>query len=124
MRWWLVFAGGGLGALARYALALWVEGKTGPGFPWGTFSVNVLGCFAIGVAATLADEHAWLSPSARLLLVTGILGGFTTFSTFGYETWQLASEGAAAAALGNVLASVGAGLVAVVLGIVVTRQLV
>ena len=87
MKWWLIFAGGGAGSMLRYAVGLWVETRTGPGFPWGTFAVNASGCFLIGVLATLADEHAWITPAARLALVTGFLGGFTTFSTFGLETW-------------------------------------
>jgi CrcB protein len=124
VKWLLLFAGGGLGATLRYAVGLWVEERTGPGFPWGTFAVNVAGCFAIGVLATLADEHAWISPSARLLLVTGLLGGFTTFSAFGMETWQLVEDGAAWLALANAGASVAAGLAAVVLGVTLTRQLV
>ena len=124
MQWWWVFLGGGFGALGRYGLGLFVEGRVGPGFPWGTFAVNVVGCFAIGVAATLADEHAVLSPNARLLVVTGLLGGFTTYSTFGYETWQLLTDGSAALAATNVAAQLLAGLAAVVAGVQLTRQLV
>lgn len=124
MKWWLLFAGGGAGAILRYAVGLWVDARTGPGFPWGTFVVNVAGCFAIGVVATLADEHAWISPAARLLLVTGLLGGFTTFSTFGMETWQLVEDGAGWLALANAGGSLAAGIAAVVLGAVLTRQLV
>ena len=124
MKWLVLFAGGGVGAALRYALGLWVDERTGPGFPWGTFAVNVAGCFAIGVLATMADEHAWISPPARLLLVTGLLGGFTTFSTFGMETWQLVEDGAGWLALANAGGSVVAGVAAVVLGAVLTRQLV
>jgi len=124
MKWLLLFAGGGAGATLRYALALWVDGRAGPGFPWGTFAVNVSGCFAIGVFATLADEHALISPTTRLLLVTGLLGGFTTFSTFSMETWQLIEDGAGWLALANAGGSLAAGLAAVVLGAVLTRQLV
>ena len=107
----------------RYALGLWVDARTGPGFPWGTFAVNVTGCLAIGVIATLADEHAWISPPTRLMLVTGLLGGFTTFSTFGMETWQLALDGRGWLALANAGGSVAAGLAAIVLGAGLTRQL-
>ena len=124
MKWLVLFAGGGVGAALRYALGLWVDERTGPGFPWGTFAVNVTGCLAIGVIATLADEHAWISPTGRLLLVTGLLGGFTTFSTFGMETWQLVEDGAGWLALANAGGSVVAGVAAVVLGAVLTRQLV
>ena len=124
MKWWLIFAGGGAGSMLRYAVGLWVEARTGPGFPWGTFAVNVTGCFLIGVIATLADEHAWITPAARLALVTGFLGGFTTFSTFGLETWELVADGRAELALANAVASVAVGLAAVIAGVQLTRQLV
>jgi CrcB protein len=116
-------AGGGIGAVLRFSLALWVDQRAGIGFPWGTLAVNVAGCFAIGVLATLADEHAIVSPTLRLFLVTGLLGGFTTFSTFGMETWQLAADGRAVAAAANAVGSVLAGLVAVVAGVQLTRSL-
>ena len=124
MKWWLIFAGGGAGSMLRYAVGLWVEARTGPGFPWGTFAVNVSGCFLIGVLATLADEHAWITPAARLALVTGVLGGFTTFSTFGLETWELVEDGRTLLALANAAASLGVGLAAVVAGVQLTRQLI
>jgi len=123
MKWWLLFAGGGAGSMLRYAVGLWVEARTGPGFPWGTFAVNVSGCFLIGVLATLADEHAWITPAARLALVTGVLGGFTTFSTFGLETFQLIEDGRAALAFANAVGSVAIGVFAVVVGVALTRQL-
>jgi CrcB protein len=123
MKWWLVFAGGGVGSALRYAVGLWVESRTGPGFPWGTFAVNATGCFLIGVIATLADEHTWITPPARLLLVTGLLGGFTTFSSFGMETWQLVADGRPGLALANAVASVATGLAAVAIGVQLTRQL-
>jgi fluoride exporter len=124
MKWWLLFAGGGVGTVLRYAVGLWVEARTGPGFPWGTFAVNVSGCFLIGVLATLADEHTWVTPAARLALVTGVLGGYTTFSAFGLETWQLVEDGRALLAVVNAGASVAAGIAAVVAGVAITRQLV
>jgi CrcB protein len=124
MKWLLLFAGGGAGSMLRYAVGLWVEARTGPGFPWGTFAVNVMGCFWIGVLATLADEHAWITPAARLALVTGVIGGFTTFSTFGLETWELVEDGRAWLAVANAAASLLVGLAAVVAGVQLTRQLV
>ena len=124
MKWWLIFAGGGVGSMLRYAVGLWVEARVGPGFPWGTFAVNVSGCFVIGVLATLADEHAWITPAARLALVTGFLGGFTTFSTFGLETWELVEDGLVGFAAANAAASVVVGVAAVVAGVQLTRQLV
>ena len=115
-------AGGGIGAVLRFALALWVDTRAGTDLPWGTLAVNATGCFAIGVVATLADEHTLVSPSLRLFLVTGVLGGFTTFSAFGMETWQLVEDGRALAALGNALASVCTGLLAVAAGVAITRS--
>src|SRR5258705_634618 len=124
MKWWLLFAGGGTGSVLRYAVGLWIEARVGPGFPWGTFAVNVSGCFLIGVLATLADEHAWITPAARLALVTGVLGGFTTFSAFGLETWQLVEDGHTWLALANAAASVALCGPPVVAGLQLTRQLV
>ena len=124
MRWLLLLAGGGLGAVLRFAIALWVDERLGVHFPWGTLAVNVAGCFGIGVVATLADEHTLVTPALRLFLVTGLLGGFTTFSAFGMETWQLIEDGHALAALANAAGSVIAGLAAVVAGVVATRSLV
>jgi CrcB protein len=123
VKWALLFFGGGLGAALRYALSLWIEARTGPGFPWGTFAVNVSGCLAIGVVVTLAEERAWIPPSARLLLVPGLLGGFTTFSSFGMETWQLVEDGLVLTAVANAVGSLVAGLAAVVAGVLITRQL-
>ncbi len=121
MKWLLLLLGGGVGAVLRFALALWIDARVGVHFPWGTLAVNVAGCFGIGVVATLADEHALVSPALRLFLVTGLLGGFTTFSAFGMETWQLIEDGHALIALGNAMASVAAGVAAVVAGVAITR---
>ena len=66
MKWLLVLVGGGFGAMLRFALALWIDERVGVHFPWGTLAVNVAGCFGIGVVATLADEHALVSPTLRL----------------------------------------------------------
>jgi CrcB protein len=124
VKWGLLFLGGGIGTALRFALSASIEARTGPGFPWGTFAVNVSGCLAIGVIVTLADEHAWITPTARAMLVPGLLGGFTTFSTFGMETWQLVEDGEVWLALANVLASLALGLTAVVVGVRVTSQLI
>ena len=123
MKWLLLFLGGGLGASLRFALATWVDQRAPVPFPWGTLAVNALGCFAIGLLATFADEHHVLPAGARLFLVAGLLGGFTTFSTFGLETWELIEDRALWTALANVLGSVVVGLVAVILGVVIAREL-
>jgi len=89
----LVFAGGGLGAVARYLLQGAVYRFTGTGFPYGTIVVNVLGCFAIGLLMSSMEERFLASPSLRIFLTIGLLGGFTTFSSFSYETMALIREG-------------------------------
>lgn len=118
----LVGAGGFLGAAARYLAGglvyRWVE----PAFPWATLLVNVTGCFAIGALAALGEERG-LSPEARLFWMVGVLGGFTTFSTFGYETMALVREGSTAAAVLNVAGHVLAGLSAVWAGAAAARML-
>jgi CrcB protein len=123
MKWLILFAGGGFGAMLRFAVALWVDERAQVSFPWGTLVVNVVGCFLIGLIATFADEHRALSPAARLFLVAGVLGGFTTFSTFGLETWRLVEEGLSGLALSNAAANLGGSLAAVVGGVLAGRAL-
>jgi CrcB protein len=106
-----VALGGGLGSLARYKMGGWlmhhlVDWK----FPAGTFAVNLLGCMLAGLLAGLAEGRAWLGPEARVLLFTGFLGGFTTFSAFGLETILLVQRGELAVAAANVALSVLCGL--------------
>ncbi|HQR45737.1 MAG TPA: fluoride efflux transporter CrcB [Thermoanaerobaculia bacterium] len=87
----LVFVGGGIGSVLRYGLATAVQrGLPGP-FPAGTFAVNLLGSFAIGLVGALGLERAAISPEARVFLMVGILGGFTTFSSLAWETLGLLS---------------------------------
>jgi len=117
----LVGAGGFVGAAMRYVAGGVVHRLVAPSFPWGTFFVNVAGCFAIGFFAVLAGEKGALGPSGRLFWMVGVLGGFTTFSTFGYETFALAREGSHALAAGNVLGQVAVGLAAVWAGAVLAR---
>jgi len=121
--WLIVFTGGGIGAMLRFGLTVWVSERTQASFPWGTLAVNVAGCFLIGLAATLADEHHLLSPMLRLFLIVGVLGGFTTFSAFGIETWRLFEDGLHGVALGYVFASLGATALAAGAGVVIGRNL-
>jgi CrcB protein len=121
MRWLAIFVGGGLGAMLRYALGGWVQGLSGSFFPWGTLAVNASGCFAIGVLATWLEERSLLGSSARLFVLVGILGGYTTFSTFGFETWKLVESAQWLRAAANALGSVAIGLAAVVGGVAVAR---
>jgi CrcB protein len=107
----LVATGGGLGACARYLLSGYVlQFAAQSRFPWGTFTVNVLGCLVAGLLMALAEKYQLISPAARLFLFTGILGGFTTFSAFGVETVNLIRRGDILLALAYVLASVVCGL--------------
>ena len=109
----LVALGGALGSVLRWAVGGWVHAALPTStFPWGTFSVNALGSFAIGALLGLALERALVSPPMRLLLVTGVLGGFTTFSAFSFETLQLLRDGQWPAAVGYSLGSVALGLFA------------
>lgn len=113
----LVGLGGFAGAVARYLLGGWVLHHTlSAKFPWSTFAVNLLGCLIIGLLSGLAERLEWFSPSMRLLLLTGLLGGFTTFSAFGLETMHLLRRGELWIAAAYVLASVLACVLAVWLG--------
>ena len=87
----LVFIGGGLGAVARYLLQGAVYRFTGASFPYGTIVVNILGCFTIGLLMSSMEERFMAAPSLRIFLTIGILGGFTTFSSFAWETLGLLS---------------------------------
>ncbi|MBI5090969.1 MAG: fluoride efflux transporter CrcB [Candidatus Hydrogenedentes bacterium] len=118
----LVGAGGFLGSIARYLLGGWVHRVLdNPWLPWGTFAINVLGCLFIGFLAGLAETRQAISPEARLFLMVGILGGFTTFSTFGYETFALLQDGQWAPAIANAIGQVVLGLVAVWMGYSIAR---
>lgn len=113
----LVGIGGFLGSAGRYALGAWVTQQTAAGrFPLGTLAVNALGCLAIGVISGIAEHSSSFSPQTRLLLITGVLGGFTTYSAFAYESYFLAREQAWALAALNVGAHVILGLAMVWLG--------
>jgi len=117
----LVFLGGGLGAALRFAIAGAVQARVGPAFPWGTFAVNALGCFAIGILATSFQERSSASVGAQMFWIPGVLGGFTTFSAFGLETFRLLEGAQWAAAFGNAVGSVVVCVAAVALGVAVGR---
>jgi CrcB protein len=91
--WMLVAAGGALGTLLRYALGGWIQHASGATFPWGTLLVNVAGCAAIGLVAAFVDRGGGLTPQWRMVIQVGVLGGFTTFSGFGLETFRLLADG-------------------------------
>ena len=115
-RYVVVLAGAGLGGLMRYTLGTWIMAKYGGRFPLGTFLINVSGAFLIGLLMTVLTERTHPHPNWRLFLVVGVLGGYTTFSSFEYETYQAVRDGARAMGLLYVTGSVLAGYLAVWLG--------
>ena len=115
-----VIIGGGTGALLRYLASGFVQNRTDSFFPWGTFAVNVSGCFIMGVLWNLF-ENVPVSPAVRIFFITGILGGYTTFSSFGIETINLMRDGETARALANILLSNALGIAAVFAGIFLSR---
>jgi len=112
----LVAAGGAVGSVARFLVATWGGGIWGTRFPWGTLLVNLAGCFAIGVFAALSVKLRWMSAPLWCLLVPGFAGGFTTFSSFGLETFQLLRQQAWIPAGSYVSASLIGGLLFLWLG--------
>jgi len=119
----LVGVGGALGAIARYLLGGWVQSLSGGlGFPYGTFAVNVLGCLAIGVITGLAQTRDFIPMEMRTFLSIGLLGGFTTFSAFGNETFSLLRNGQIGPAAGYVVLQILVGLVAVWVGYTIVQS--
>jgi CrcB protein len=112
--WICLFSGVGGGA--RYLLSGWMLAVLGPAFPYGTLAVNVIGSFLIGGLMFAGVEAAAIPVTVRLALTTGLMGGFTTYSTFSYETMKYLQDGAYGIAVANVLVTVVACLVACLLG--------
>ncbi len=123
MRLLLVLAGGALGSGGRYLVTVWMVDRFGAAFPWGTLAVNIAGSFLIGLLATLADDLGRIGPETRTFLVAGVLGGFTTFSSFSLETLRLAEGHDTVRAMMYVAGSIALGLAAAVLGAIVGRGL-
>lgn len=121
-RFLVVAAGGALGAVVRYALGLLIAGMWKREFPLATFLINVSGSFVLGFFVAWGAEHAAVDPLWRLLVATGFLGAYTTFSTFELETHSLVDSGAIGLALLNVVGSVAAGFLAVFLGMALARR--
>lgn len=117
----LVALGGLIGSVARYWLAGVVQNLTNYGFPTGTLAVNVLGSFVIGLVMVLSLERGLLDDELRVLLATGFCGGFTTMSTFSYETLVLVRDGERLLALGNVGIMLAACFLATWAGAVIAR---
>jgi CrcB protein len=112
----IIGIGGFLGAVARYAVSVWISQRWGRNFPLGTFFVNVSGSLLIGLLMSLFTEKFMLNPQWRIFLVTGFLGAYTTFSTFEYESGALLRDGEWLIALLNVMLSVVVGFAALKFG--------
>ena len=112
----VVLAGAGFGGLARFVLGSWIMAKYGGRFPLGTFLINISGAFLIGLFMTLLTERLQPHPNWRLFLVVGVLGGYTTFSSFEYETLQTVRDGERWMGLIYVAGSVLLGYLAVWVG--------
>jgi CrcB protein len=119
----LVFLGGGLGAVSRHAVGFVIARLAGIGFPWGTMLVNILGSFAMGLLIAWLARRSAGDLDLRLLLATGFLGGFTTFSAFSLDAVTLYERGALTAAAGYVIASVAVSILALFAGLWLARQL-
>jgi CrcB protein len=113
--------GGAIGSMLRYGVSVWMVDKTGPGFPWHTALINVVGSFLIGVVAVYTQSSIGFSPLIRAFAMVGILGGFTTFSTFSYDTLTLLSDGANGLALAYSAGTVILGLSAAAGGMAIAR---
>ena len=122
MNLFVIAAGGALGSVARYLLSAVILRVSGPSFPLGTFVVNVIGCGVFGAIAGAATGRLSLSPELRLFLLTGVLGGFTTFSSFAFESVALVRAGQMAAAATNIAGQVVLGIVALGFAYAVTAN--
>ena len=119
-----IAAGGAMGALARYGMSGAIYAVMGARLPWGTLFVNLLGCFLLGALVEISRLSAWVSADTRLALGIGLLGSFTTFSTFGVETFRAIEAGSWTAAVWNVVLNVVGGLLFVILGVGLARGVI
>ncbi len=118
----IIGSGGFLGAVLRYLVSGWVQqGSRSSILPWGTLSVNLIGCLIIGILGGLVENREMFRPETRLFLMIGVLGSFTTFSTFSYETLALLRDNQILTAAANVTVHIVAGILAAWLGFAVTQ---
>lgn len=122
MGYLFVFIGGGLGSIARHSVNILAAQYLGTRYPYGTFCINIVGSLLIGVLAATFAVHASLPSNARLFLITGIVGGFTTFSAFSLEIGLLQERGETMAAITYAVASVACGVAALFIGMALTRH--
>ncbi|MBF0515839.1 MAG: fluoride efflux transporter CrcB [Nitrospirae bacterium] len=119
----IIGIGGFLGAISRYALAMWITDKWGRVFPLGTFAINVSGSFLIGLVMSILAARNIIDPQWRLFTVVGFLGGYTTFSAFEFEIGSLLKQGESFTAMLYVLLSVIVGFIALRIGDVVGKAI-
>ena len=122
-RFLMVCLGGAFGTGARYLFGGWAQRALGTAFPYGTLIINLVGSFLLAVIMYLSLEVGLIPANARVVLATGVMGGFTTYSTFNYETLKLLQTGSVAIGALNVAGTVVGCLVAGVLGLVVAKAL-
>ena len=122
MKWVYLAVFGAIGTIARAEASALIQKAAGPAFPWGTVAVNLLGSFLFGLVWELSASHA-RAADIRLAALTGFMGAFTTFSTFMFDTEQLAEAGRLGAAAGNLALQNVAGLVCMVAGLAIGRAL-
>ena len=116
-----VALGGALGSVARYLLSTAVHRYTAAGFPYGTFTVNIVGCAAFGLILGAAEHRIDLTPGVRAFFLVGVLGGFTTFSAFTFDTLELLRTAAYLRAALNILGQIALGLLALWLGYLLAK---
>ncbi|MFI5125182.1 MAG: fluoride efflux transporter CrcB [Chitinophagales bacterium] len=117
----IVGLGGGMGSMLRYLMQVFVSRHVPILFPWGTFLVNCSGCFLIGVLYALSARYSWLTVEWRMFLIAGLCGGYTTFSSFSYESISLFRQGAYSYFLMYTVLSVILGLLASVAGVAIFK---
>jgi fluoride exporter len=123
LKYVVVGLGGCLGSILRFWLGSYIGGRLGTRFPYGTFVINVTGSFLIGMVLTILAEKTQWSPNWRYLIPIGFIGGYTTFSTFEYETLRLVEDGQMVTAMLNVVGSVVVGFAGVWAGMVAGRSI-
>jgi fluoride exporter len=121
-RYAMIALGGALGAIARYQLTALVQTRMSPGFPWGTFVVNITGCLAMGIVMTLLSGRLQLHPGWRFLIPIGFIGAYTTFSAVEFDTFQAVTGGAVLIGAANAIGSIVAGYAALWLGVTLARM--
>jgi len=122
-KYWMVALGGLLGSVSRFWLGGIISEKMGAKFPYGTFVINCSGCFLIGLVMTVLAEKGYANSMWRYLVVIGFLGGYTTFSSFEYETFHAVQESEFLIGLLNAVASVVVGFLSVWLGSIAGKTL-